>query len=1077
MTIGRSSAALMAVGFEMGLYSRADVGEWVGAEVERLDVLPEALLELTVMGGKHDVDIANLLRALMPRPLTTSEGAWMEMSALSYEPPAWRLGQSATTAQTEPYGSCPGWPNVGVAVSVCWVVARPGAAALGWKLSPSCPRTGSPSLPAGSVFSKADVGLGSTAVVGASRSRTIEVAMNLPVITDAIWVAHAQCARKAFLLLHGEAGTTSEYVQAVERRARRTKTRHLESLGVAAGLDQPDLATGTPIIAGGHLREDGVEASCDLLTRTSRGPRSRPTYEPVLVVGTHGVSPEHRDRLLFVGHVLGGLQGRSPAHGSVVTADDAVHRVPLGERCRQVEARLAVVRQVASGSEPPVIINRHCPTCQFRAACEAKAVASDDLSLLHRMTPRLMARYRKKGIFTVTQLSYVYRPRRSRKRPLKPKSHFNVELQALAIRTGKTYVHDLPTLSRAPVELFIDLEGIPDQRFNYLLGVLVVEGDSKSYHPHWIGDSPKEGLLWTAIKSFAKRFPTAPIYHYGSYEPKAIESMARKHGQSAASIKSRLVNLSGQIFGRIYFPVRSNTLKEIGRFVGATWRSPDASGLQSIAWRYAWEDGRDSAHKKRLLQYNEDDCLALYSLTKYIDTLKSNAASDEAVDFVHKPKRTATDAGAAIHGELERILRSAHLTYTQKRISFRDGTRPRRRSKPATTRRPRPVRGRPKIIKVRPQRVCPAHRGELLTPSRKRWAEAIVTDIVFGASGCRKTVIKYVGQKAYCNQNSDYYNPPVIRRLGGRRFGPSFCAWVAYLRVTLRLPYEMIARFSYDMLGVDVPDSTVVHVFADASRLHQGTQRVLERRILEAPAVHVDETRINIQGRNQYVWVLTDGRHVTFRLTETRETTVIHEFLNGYRGVLVSDFYPGYDAIPCKQQKCLVHLIRDLNDDLWINAFDRELEGLVSEVKELLVPILSAIDRYGRKARYLRRFRRGVDKFYKHTIDGRSYDSEVCSKFQTRFDRYRETLFVFLETDGVPWENNMAERAIRQLAVQRKISGFFYEDGARTYLRLLAIAQSCRFQEKSFLQFLLSGMKDVDAFKGTGRGRARPWKG
>ena len=696
-------------------------------------------------------------------------------------------------------------------------------------------------------------------------------------------------------------------------------------------------------------------------------------------------------------------------------------------------------------------------------------------SLLHRMTPRLMGRYRKKGIFSVTQLSYVYRPRRSRKRPLKPKSHFNVELQALAIRTGKTYVHDLPTLSRAPVELFIDLEGIPDQRFNYLLGVLVVEGDSMSYHAHWVDDRAKEGLLWAAIKSFAKRFPTAPIYHYGSYEPKAIESMAHKHGQSAAAIKSRLVNLSGQIFGRIYFPTRSNTLKDIGRFLGATWRAPDASGLQSIVWRYAWEDDRDNSHKNRLLQYNEDDCRALHSLAKYIDSLRRTAMSDEAVDFVQKPKRTATDIGTAIHGELERILRSAHLTYTQKRITHRDGVRP--RPKKALVRQTRPIRGRPKIIRVRPTRVCPNHKGESLTPSRKRVAEAIVTDLVFGASGCRKTVIKYVGPKGFCNQNSDYYNPPVIRRLGGRRFGPSFGAWVAYLRVTLRLPYEMIARFSYDMLGIDAPDSTIIHVLADVSSVHKRTQRALERRILEPAAVHVDETKINIQGRNQYVWVVTDGRHVTFWLTETRETTVVHEFLDGYRGVLVSDFYTGYDAIPCRQQKCLVHLIRDLNDDLWSNPFDRELEGFVSEVKELLVPILSTVDRYGLKARNLRKFKRNVDKFYGRSIDGRSYDSEVCGKFQARFDRYRDSLFVFLEMDGVSWENNMAERAIRQLAVQRKISGFFYEDGARTYLRLLAIAQSCRFQEKSFLQFLLSGIKDVDAFKGTGRGRARPWKG
>jgi hypothetical protein len=38
--------------------------------------------------------------------------------------------------------------------------------------------------------------------------------------------------------------------------------------------------------------------------------------------------------------------------------------------------------------------------------------------------------------------------------------------------------------------------------------------------------------------------------------------------------------------------------------------------------------------------------------------------------------------------------------------------------------------------------------------------------------------------------------------------------------------------------------------------------------------------------------------------------------LKDFKGVLVSDFYSAYDAIPCPQQKCLIHLIRDLNDDV-----------------------------------------------------------------------------------------------------------------------------------------------------------------
>ena len=45
----------------------------------------------------------------------------------------------------------------------------------------------------------------------------------------------------------------------------------------------------------------------------------------------------------------------------------------------------------------------------------------------------------------------------------------------------------------------------------------------------------------------------------------------------------------------------------------------------------------------------------------------------------------------------------------------------------------------------------------------------------------------------------------------------------------------------------------------------------------------------------------------------------------------MADFYGGYDGLPCAQQKCLVRLIRDLNDDLWKkNPGDDELEGFAA---------------------------------------------------------------------------------------------------------------------------------------------------
>jgi hypothetical protein len=91
--------------------------------------------------------------------------------------------------------------------------------------------------------------------------------------------------------------------------------------------------------------------------------------------------------------------------------------------------------------------------------------------------------------------------------------------------------------------------------------------------------------------------------------------------------------------------------------------------------------------------------------------------------------------------------------------------------------------------------------------------------------------------------------------------------------------------------------------------------------------------------------------------------------------------------------------------------------------------------------------------------------SEATIKFQKRFLRYRDSLFTFLDEDGIPWENNMAERALRHIAVQRKISGSFFEKSTHQYLLLLGIAQTCRFQDKSFLKFLLSKEFDTDTFK------------
>jgi len=146
----------------------------------------------------------------------------------------------------------------------------------------------------------------------------------------------------------------------------------------------------------------------------------------------------------------------------------------------------------------------------------------------------------------------------------------------------------------------------------------------------------------------------------------------------------------------------------------------------------------------------------------------------------------------------------------------------------------------------------------------------------------------------------------------------------------------------------------------------------------------------------------------------------------------------------------------------WVNP---DLESFVAAVRDVLVPIFDDVEKYGLKARNLRKHKRVIKQFYARCIDKRLYECEIVAKYQKRFIRYRDSLFLFIEQDAIPWNNNAAERAIRHLAVQRKISGSFYRDLTSKYLRLLGIGQTCRFQEKSFLRFLISGKKDVDQYR------------
>lgn len=115
----------------------------------------------------------------------------------------------------------------------------------------------------------------------------------------------------------------------------------------------------------------------------------------------------------------------------------------------------------------PFIKNKHCPECQFWKTCCQKLKDKDCISLLGSISPKIIERYHKKGIFTVLQLSHLFRPRRRSR--LKPEiaSNYLWDLKALAIREQKTYVMYTPDIEDISEAIYLDFEGLPDETFSF----------------------------------------------------------------------------------------------------------------------------------------------------------------------------------------------------------------------------------------------------------------------------------------------------------------------------------------------------------------------------------------------------------------------------------------------------------------------------------------------------------------------------------------------------------------------------------------------------------------------------------
>ncbi len=421
--------------------------------------------------------------------------------------------------------------------------------------------------------------------------------------------------------------------------------------------------------------------------------------------------------------------------------------------------------------------------------------------------------------------------------------------------------------------------------------------------------------------------------------------------------------------------------------------------------------------------------------------------------------------------DLKRVNKCAYFDYQREKVFVR------------THRQFRVINKRGRRLKrtnTHPNRViyieckrCPRCRKKSIEQIKLR--SRLLIDLKFSRTGFKKWITKFRSYRYKCRKCGHVFISEARSRGGQYRYGHALMSWCVYSTFFCGMNMNRTRIALGDTFDIFVDDSRMIRSRRSMAAEYEGLYCAILESILEEKILHVDETSVRLRGLNGYVWVLAGMDKVYYFYKPSREGSFLQEMLHSFSGVLISDFYTAYDSLTCEQQKCIVHIVRDIDDDLLKSPLDTELKGIAQEFGTLLRTIIQTVDRYGLKSRHLRKHKPAVFRFL-DSVGSRDFSSELANKYKKRFQKNGAKMFTFLDHDGVPWNNTNAEHAIKRFAKFRAFAdGRFTERSLKEYLVLVSVFETCEFNNVNVLKFLLSKEKTLESlFKMAGQRAKTP---
>ncbi len=351
------------------------------------------------------------------------------------------------------------------------------------------------------------------------------------------------------------------------------------------------------------------------------------------------------------------------------------------------------------------------------------------------------------------------------------------------------------------------------------------------------------------------------------------------------------------------------------------------------------------------------------------------------------------------------------------------------------------------------QSVCPRC-GGVLSENHTDSYTRVVEDIV----PARIVVTKYVVRRRYCCTCRKQVSPQIPNVIDGgsnERFGLRLMLLIVSLKL-LGTSYEKIGSLLKLLFDLDLTEAAMVHCVMSVARAFGPRYEELKKELMREASLGGDETSWRIKGKNHWLWAFVGKWSVIYEVAKSRGKDVPRRVLGDYGGTVISDSWPAWNYVGKKWQRCLAHYLRQIEDTIKYKSPGQEFFPFAKRLRRILrdsIRVGEKVTLHEERLRAKARLESRVDAL----LASYSLSSEKnCARFVKRLRRESDMLFTFLEEDGVEWNNNATERALRSSVVIRKITyGNQSDEGAAAHAVLMSLRETCNLRKENFFDYAM----------------------